>query len=271
MSPEKEPMLPAVEHQPDTTDLAHSARVAFGRYLKPEDYFVDPTFADLTPEDKAWFTTQDIEKALFRPPEKTLMVVRIEPDNPRSHRISLNQAEFALIGRHPDKLAESAFRGTLAAGEMTQERLAAARRSKIHAVTGRMESTANHLVKLNERKEELNLFEKKVKAAGWAHLSALNMQDLINLCSQELLSILDVLQARENWGDELRVKKEESMIYFLTQGSQKTRVEHWRSTVSMVKRYLNARIRTFQNYHAFSDFWLSKEIVKEMQLDDESS
>lgn len=261
--PEQGPEQPSLFGDPDA---AHAARVAFGRYLRPDFYVDDPTFEALPNEYKEWFDPTQIEIALFRPPKGTHMTVRIDPENwRRSPYLSLNQEDFALVGRFPVKLAESAIRQTLAAGEVNEERVAAATRSGIHAVEARQEATEKHITAMQERKEQLDLFAKKARAAGWAHLKSDDMQELFNLCSQELITIMDILQIREEWTDAERENRYAGMMYYLTQGSQRTRVEHWRATIATVRRYLSAKIHLFDNHLVFNQKWLD-----EQQPDDET-
>ena len=252
---------PVIEQKVVSNDqMVHLARVAFGRFLKPEIFVDDnPSFSGLDTAHKEWFNPSTIERSLFRPPADALLTVRIDPDNRRSPVISLNEVDFALIGRFPEKLAESAFRKTLAAGDRNQDRVAAAERSRLHAVESRQIVTVKQLTSMLERREELDLFAAKAKAAGWAHLTPSHMQELFNVCSQELITILDILHAREGWSDQERQQRYDGMIYYLTQGDQRSRVKHWQSTIGTVRRYLNARINTFENHYSSAAAWLSKQ------------
>lgn len=262
-SPEVEQSIESVDQVSiiSNVDAADAARVAFGRYLKPDFYVDDPTFETLTEADKHWFSPTQIERALFRPPANTSMTVRIDPGDWRSPKLSLNHEEFKIIGRFPEKLAEGVMRQVLAAGDVDEDRVEKAQRGRLHAVTSKQEDTQEHLDKMLERIEQYAVFAAKAHAAGWAHLRSHEMQELFNLCSQELTTIMDIFQIREGWSDEYREKRYAGMMYYLTQGDQRTRVDHWEKTIGTVRRYLASRIRLFENHLMHNQQWLDKQPI----------
>lgn len=262
-SPEVEQSIELTEHAPviSNVDAADAVRVAFGRYLKPNFYVDDPTFESLSESDKHWFSPTQIERALFRPPTNTPMTVRIDPGDWRSPKLSLNHEEFKMVGRFPEKLAEGVMRQVLAAGDVDEVRVEKAQRGRLHAIIGKQQDTQAHLDKMLERKDQYAVFAAKAHAAGWAHLRSYEMQELFNLCSQELTTIMDIFQIREGWTDEDRERRYAGMMYYLTQGDQRTRVDHWEKTIGTVRRYLASRIRLFENHLTLNQEWLNKQPI----------
>lgn len=227
MSPEISSALTQTESRPQF--------VAFGGFVKPEmyDVFGEYDLEDLSAREKAWISPTQFGEMLFNPSCDAKFVV---------DDVGLNTYEYKLIARSPQKLAETAFSNTLSDNDVDDERLAASKRSEIHALESKQAAMEEHGAKLKERRLDIKELKREARKPGYAHKTPERMRELINVAWQEFQTVLDVAHVQRGWDDEKRARAQAAFIYYLTQGSQPTRVRHWQAMLDVVDNYLGARI-----------------------------
>lgn len=229
--------LSEIEAQPRPSP---EPKVAFGRFVKPEmyDMFGEYDFAEINDQEKAWLTPRRIHENLFNRRYDDPCVV---------DRLALNGYEYKIIARSPEHLAETAFSTTLAADDVTEDRLAAAERSGLHVLESKQEAMIEHVQKLNLSKADIQKLSNLARQPGYAHVNQETMKLLINNAWTEFKTMLEVVHIQRKWTDDQRHKAETSLIHYLTQGAQTQRVKHWKTMLSLANAYLSSRISVFQN------------------------
>lgn len=219
-------------------------RVAFGGFLKPElydDQLVTPKI-DISETERAWFDVKRIKKILLGP----VSYEEYQSDD-RSDGVLLSAAERTALVRSPTMLARTALDRTINASiDQTDDRIEAAQRSSGHALKKKLEKMQQVSDGIGVRLSDIVELEKEAKTPGYAHKSPERMAELISASWQELLNITDVLQMKRGWSDEQKMKFRQAAKDYLTTGSQRQRVKHWRELLQLQSTYLSRKSRVFK-------------------------
>jgi len=229
-SPEQQPRPEAGEITPIEMDsLLECAHSAIGKHVE-SDYF-DTEKVTLSTDHSQWFDPLAIESALLRPLDSDPQAVDIDPQFPNSRRIVLCSDEFDVVSNVSEMLGRK-LKG-----------------KALHIANIKQAQADEYIAELRENRAKLEEFEQNANASGWGSLKPSEVEQMIELCGPELVSILDILENQDSWPDGKRAEIEKGVIYALTHGERLDRVQNLRKTVLLTKVYLARRTRTLQNYH----------------------
>lgn len=224
-------------------------RVAFGGFVKPEmyDVFGEHDYESLSDAEKLWVYPSRIAPYLFDAPVDAEMAVRYTARGGHNGSLALPSAEFNWIVRYPRALGRSSIAGALSDHDLSDERIAASERARVHVFQKKLVTMEEHTAKLVERRQEINRLKNRIHAAGYAHEKASNMKQLISGVWQEGITILDVLHVQRGWNDAQRARAETALAFYLTSGAQPTKISHWKEFSGLTESYLAARSGLFKD------------------------
>lgn len=227
-----------IEPETEQSEPKPPARVAFGRYVKPEmyDVFGDYDLSDLTDSEKQWMGPKVLGELLFEQPTTVPFTLR---------GIALNATEYGMLARHPQRLAETAEQRSLKDKDIDDTVIATGKRAEIHALENKTEVMTAHAAKLAGQREMIKELQREAKKPGFAHKSPERMKELMSAAWIEFTGMLDVVHIQRDWNDDTRKRAEAALIHHLTQGSQRDRVAHWQSMIHLADGYLGARLYLF--------------------------
>ena len=216
-----------------------SKLVAFGGFVKPNiyDIFGDFNLDDVTESEKEWMTASN----LFR-----LLLVNTREYRFAVDEVPLNAFEYNLIARSPSHLARFATANVLNDNDLDDEKISASKRAPVHVLGQKIEGMQHHVDKLNEQNTLLESLRREIGMPGYAHKTKEEMRQLIAVAWNELAIIMDVLRLQRGWDDKKHQRAKSTLLYYLTQGSQRERVSHWRAITFVANQYLNKRIKVFE-------------------------
>jgi len=231
-----QPALPGVGELPPKKD----PKVAFGGFVKPEmyDIFGEHDLNSVMDAEKQWMQPEKLEVILHSPPLDAKNVVDGVSLTSKEHQVLLR-------ARDPEKIAEVAFSGVTKNGDIDDELLAAANRSEVHILEGKRMAMVDYREKLLERRTNIRVLQKEVRAPGFAHKTSIEMRGLINDAWQEFTNMLEVVHIQRGWDDETRERAETTLMHYLTQGSSRDRVGHWNQMLALASVYLSRRQKLF--------------------------
>lgn len=213
--------------------------VAFGKFVKPEmyDVFGDYDLSNLSDTEKVWMTADRIGEALFRPPrnERALIV----------DSIGLNPYEYGILARSPMGLARHALSHVLQDNDLDDERMAASQRGQVHILESKRDPMSEHVEKLRAARHDVQALHGEAKKPGYAHKTDMWMKEHLSTAWLEFQTMLDVMRVQRGWNDETSGRAQAALINYLSQGSQRDRVKHWKEMIELSENYLRARIILF--------------------------
>ena len=223
-------------------DQPVSKRVAFGGFVKPENYDIygDYDFETLTESQKAWMNPEKLRSILM--PEEKGSNTDLAVDG-----VLLNQTEYSIIVRSPDQLGKFAVANVLKDKDLTDEVIQAGNRARIRVLSQKEESMSFHRDLIKENRTLLRELRKEISMPGFAHKTPERMMQLTSVAWNEYMNILDVLRIQREWDDEKHQQAKTALTYYLTQGSQRDRVKHWDEMTSLADQYMTVRISLFTN------------------------
>lgn len=223
---------------------AKPSKVAFGSRVKSEmyDVFGEYDLEDLTNREKSWMTATNLTAAIFDPPEDADLVVK-----QNGSRIALNAYEYGLLARHPQAFARQIGAKVLGANDIDEERLSASERGTQHGLAAKIDAMTDHVEQMDVRRGMIKKLAKEAKAPGYAHYTEAEMNEWLSAAWVEFKGMLDVRHVQKGWSDETRKRAEAALIHHLTQGSQREKVGHWRSMLTLAENSLRARTVIFRD------------------------
>lgn len=232
-------VTPEVIQSPEQTK---DPMVAFGRFVKTEiyDVFGEMNFGNLTDADKQMVRPSVVGPQLFNAPFRHRGQVAVD-------KLALNPLEYKIMARWPRALGQAAITQTLGANDLSDARLEAAWRARLHVFADKRDAMTEHVGKMVERRSNINRLRRAVHAQGFARERLSNMKWLIAEAWQEGETILDVLHVQQAWDDEKRKQASTALVHYLTTGAQQTRISHWKDFTALTDSYLGARITLFKN------------------------
>lgn len=221
-----------VQHEPK--------RVAFGRYLKPEQYdiFGDYDLSTVTDEEKAWMTPENLSRIVFVDEKQQRGKDGLYIDG-----VLVNQYEYRLIPRSPLALGKASLSRVLGDKEVNEEVVQTAQRGRIHVLEDKVEAMAAHRAKLSDRRATIVELQHAAQKPGFSipRRSPEEVKQMFGEAWQEFTNILDTLQIQRGWTEEQRIAANGALINYLTQGSQRDRVHNWKQMLELSRKYLVAR------------------------------
>ncbi len=235
--------------------------VAFGRFLKGDIYtdaLVTPD-VNVTDEEAHWFNVGAIKKIFLGP---------VDVDEYRAadrfDGVLLSPAERTALVRSPTMLAQTAMDRTVNAGhDLTEERLAAAERSRGHIAQSKLDAMNEIADGIAGRLADVEELRKEARAPGFAHKSPTRMHELLSASWQEFLNMSDILQIKRNWDDDKKLRFRKVVRDHLTTGSQRDRVAHWHEFLDFQSTYLNRKHHIFGRQIAKTRALLGDEVSEE--------
>jgi hypothetical protein len=223
-------------------DQPVSKRVAFGGFVKPENYDIYG--------DYDFDTLSDVEKAWMNPDKLRSILMPMEKGNNTSISVDgvlLNQTEYSIIVRSPNQLGIYAVANVLKDKDLTDDVIQAGNRARIRILSQKEEAMSFHKDRIKENRTLLRELRKEISTPGFAHKTPERMKQLTSVAWNEYMNILDVLRVQREWNDEKHNQAKTALTYYLTQGAQKDRVKHWDEMTELADQYMTVRISLFTN------------------------
>ena len=223
-------------------DLPAQKRVAFGGFVKPENYDIygDYDFETLTDAEKEWMNPDKLRSILM--PEEKGSNTDLAVDN-----VLLNQTEYSIIVRSPYQLGEFAVNNVLRDKDLTDDVIQTSIRGRVHVLSQKQENMISHTDLIKDNRSDLRELRKEISMPGFAHKTPERMKQLTSVAWNEYMNILDVLRVQRDWNDEKHDQARSALTHYLTQGSQRDRVQHWGEMSGLADQYMTVRISLFTN------------------------
>jgi len=223
-------------------DQPASKRVAFGGFVKPENYDIygDYDFDTLSDAEKAWMNPDKLRSILM--PEEKGSNTDLAVDG-----ILLNPTEYSKIVRSPNHLGVYAINTVLKDKDLTNDVMQSGNRNRIRMLAQKENEMSTHRDLIKENRTLLRELRKEISMPGFAHKTPERMMQLTSVAWNEYMNILDVLRIQRGWDDEKHNQAKTALTYYLTQGAQKDRVKHWDEMTELADQYMTVRISLFTN------------------------
>jgi len=214
---------------------------AFGGFLKPAYY--DPSgehdLDQVTETEKSWMRPSRLRRELFSAPRMATSL--------RLGGVSVNAVEYGKFIRSPQEYAAQAYSSVLGENDLSEEKIAAAKRAVNHQLSRRLTPMEEHLSKLQYARGDVLKLLREERSPGFAHKSPEWMTENIATTWLEFMNILHVIRQQRGWDNQTAHKAEAALIAHLVTGSQRTRVGHWIGMTRLAVDYLDARIGKFSD------------------------